>query len=73
MTSCDEIISITSSVSTNVKDTRSKNVWILFQYILMSKKKRKKQIFISDNIAIYDRHYLLSLCKTNTKTKSVAH
>ena len=74
---CNEIVSVTDSVSTNVTSTISinvtstvlinfddKKVWFKMDYHILH------MFFIRDYITIYDSYYLLSLWETWSKQKN---
>ena len=76
---CDEIVSVTDSVSINVTNMISTNVMTTVSINSGDKKVRYIDLlyfahfFIGNHIAIYDHHYLLSLCKTQIKTRKCRH
>ena len=76
---CDEIVSVTDSVSTNVTNMISTNVMSTVSINSGDKKVRYIDLlyfahfFIGNHIAIYDHHYSLSLCKTQIKTRKCRH
>ena len=74
---CDEIVSVTDSVSTNETNMISTNVMSTVSINSFDKKVRYIDLlyfahfFIGNHIAIYDHHYLLSYVKHRSKQENI--